>query len=116
MLTAQTAKLRLSSPISGVVATPRVRDRLGSYLPAGTVVAEIDNISSIRARIYMPESEIKKLRPQAVVRLHFDGLTKLSSGHVASVSPINVEMEPGLVSLQGYAGMRPPRFYTVIVR
>lgn len=115
-LTAQTAKLRLSSPISGVVATPRVRDRLGSYLPAGTVVAEIDNISSLRARTYIAESEIKKLRPQAAVRLHFDGLTTLSSGQVASVSPANVEMEPGLVSLQGYAGMRPPRFYTAIVK
>lgn len=115
MLAAQTAKLSLSSPIHGTVITPRVQDQVGSYLPGGTVVAEIADTSSMRARIYVPESEIEKVRPQARVRLHCDGLTKLSSGHVSSFSPINAEMEPGLVSLQGYAGMRPPRFYSVIV-
>lgn len=115
MLRQQTAKLTLSSPISGIVVTPRMQDQIASYLPAGTLVAEVDDISSFRARIYIPESEVTKVRPQTVASLHFEGLSRSFSGRVDSVAPVSSEMEPGLVASERYAGMRPPKFYCAMV-
>ena len=61
----------LPSPISGVVVTPRVRDLVGSFAPAGTAIAEIADLSQVRVRIYVPEYSLQwvRLDSQALVKL-----------------------------------------------
>ena len=62
--------LEVISPITGTVTTPRMRDLLGAYLKPGTEVAEVADLSTMTARIYVPEFSMRDVRVGAPVRLH----------------------------------------------
>ena len=57
----QLAQLTLVTPIAGVVVTPRVRDLLGSYLEPGSEAVEVDDISVLRARIYVAGPDLPRV-------------------------------------------------------
>src|SRR5205823_3041827 len=59
--TERVQQLQITSPISGIVVTPHVRDFTGSYLLEGTEIAEIADTSTMRAQIYVKEDELQKL-------------------------------------------------------
>lgn len=109
----QEAKLDVQTPILGTVVTPRVRDLLGSYAVAGTQIAEIADLSSMRARVYVPESEMRKLGVLTgnSVRMESDWTTL--HGKFASISPSSRDLAPGLVPPPIYAGIRVPAYFTV---
>jgi putative peptide zinc metalloprotease protein len=112
----QVAQLELRSPISGVVVTPRVQDALGSYLPAGATVAEVADVSSMRARVFVPEFEMRKIRLHAPAALHFGATAGARKGETVVVSAAPSEGEPGLVEPDThYKGLRPPQYYAVII-
>ncbi len=54
--------LEVSSPIAGTVTTPRIHDLLGTYLKPGTEVAEVADLSTMTARIYVPEFSMRDVR------------------------------------------------------
>ena len=110
-LTAEIAKLDLRSPISGVVLTPRVGDRLGAYLVEGTELVEVADLGSVRARIYLSEHDMYKLLPNSYARLQIDGTFGLWEAPVLTVEPQSVQIPPGLLDLTKYKGLRPPNFY-----
>ena len=112
-LAAEASALRLSSPISGVVETPRLADRLGSYVTAGTEVVEVADMSTLRARIYVSEHDVYKLHIGASARLLVDGGLKMWSAEVAAIEPLSGAIAPGLIDLSKYAGMSQPNFYVV---
>jgi len=111
LLASETANLELKSPISGIVTTPRIADRLGTFVTEGTEVAEVADTTTMRARIYVSEYDMHKYRPDAHGRLHVDGiLGKWDAGNV-QVSAASSEIAPGLIDLSKFRGMRPPTFY-----
>ncbi|MGA7366861.1 MAG: HlyD family efflux transporter periplasmic adaptor subunit, partial [Candidatus Sulfotelmatobacter sp.] len=113
VLAYEVTTLELRAPITGVVTTPRVADSLGSYVRAGTELAEVDDTRTMRARIYVSEHEMYKYRPDSVARLCVDGiLHKWDAGSLA-VSPVPSEIAPGLLDMEKFKGMRPPNFYEV---
>ncbi len=65
ILASEVATLELKTPISGVVTTARLSDRIGSYVTAGTELAEVDDTRIMRARIFVSEHEMYKYRPNA---------------------------------------------------
>ena len=103
----------MKSPITGVVMTPRVTDRLGSYVTAGTELAEVDDARTLRARIYVSEYEMYKYHPNSTARLHVDGIFRKWDTRVLTVSPTSSEIAPGLLDLTKFTGMRPPTFYAI---
>jgi putative peptide zinc metalloprotease protein len=105
--------LLLVSPIGGVVVTPRVRDRVGAYAPAGTELAEIADLERMRARIYVSEHEIYKLQMGSQARLHVDGLARKQDARAAAIAPLSSRLPEGLEDLAQYKGIRPPNFYVV---
>lgn len=112
-LTQKTALLELTSPISGVVVSPRVQDRIGSYLPAGAELAEIANLSTLKARIYISEYDLRKFRPGAPARLQVQGMLHKWDGVAVSVSARPSEMDPRLQGANQLRGLNPPHFYLV---
>ena len=110
-LTSEVAKLDLRSPISGVVLTPRVADRLGTYLVAGTQLLEVADLNTLRARIYLSEHDMYKLRPESYARLQIDGMFGLRQARVLTVAPESEGIPPDLIDLTKYKGLRPPNFY-----
>jgi len=112
-LESEAAHLSLDSPITGVVVTPRVRDHLGAYAPAGTELAEVADLRTLRARIYISEHEIYKFRAGSAARLQVDGISSKRDTRVVSIATLNSQLAQGLEDVGQYQGTRPPNFYVV---
>ncbi|HTQ61441.1 MAG TPA: HlyD family efflux transporter periplasmic adaptor subunit [Candidatus Solibacter sp.] len=110
-LKSQTRELELTSPIAGVVLTPRVDDRLGTFLPEGTALLEVADLSHIRVRIFISEYDIHDVAAGARARLEVEGIAKKLDAQVAAISPISSEAGTGLVEKTRYEGLNAPKFY-----
>jgi putative peptide zinc metalloprotease protein len=107
----QVALLRISSPIDGIVETPRLQDLLGTHLEAGTQIAEVADLSTMRARIYIPEFGMREVRLGTRVRLQPESRVLPLTAALLSVAPASTTVEPGLLPKEQLKGVNPPRFY-----
>ena len=105
-------KLLVTTPVSGVVVTPRPHDLTNSFLPAGGQVVEVDDLSRLRARIYIPEFAIQKVHENADVRVRPKDFGSSLPGKISSISPGPSELPTAATSQAEYKGLRPPRFFT----
>jgi len=110
-LTEETKHLQVITPIKGTVTTPRLHDLLGTYLKPGTEVAEVADLSTMTARVYIPEFGIRDVRLGAPVRLHAETQFKAWSGTLESLAPASSSIESGLMEEDQLKGIRPPKFY-----
>jgi len=110
-LVSQVALLRITSPISGVVVTPRVDDLLGAYLDRGEEVAEVADLSTMTARIYIPEFAMREVRLGSKVRLQTESQVVPLTATLSEVSPAATAAEPGLIPKEQLKGVTQPRFY-----
>ncbi|MGC2187229.1 MAG: HlyD family efflux transporter periplasmic adaptor subunit, partial [Candidatus Sulfotelmatobacter sp.] len=113
ILAAEVTALELRSPITGVVTTPRLLDRLGSYVTTGTELAEVANTRAMRARIYVSEYQMYKYRSMSVARLYVDGIFGKWDAGSLTVSPRPSEIAPGLLDISKFKDMRSPTFYAI---
>jgi putative peptide zinc metalloprotease protein len=107
----QIALLRVTSPISGVVVTPRLDDLLGAYLKSGAGIAEVADSSTLTARIYIPEFEMRDVRLGSRVRLQPESYAMPLTANLSAVAPASTLVEPGLIPKDQLKGITPPRFY-----
>ncbi len=110
---AQARQLTVRSPVTGVVITPRVHDLVGSYVTAGTKLAEISDTTVMRARVFVHEPEMKKLQHITGNAVWIEGTWSARSGEVAAISPAARELAAGLEAPAKYEGIRNPAFFTV---
>jgi multidrug resistance efflux pump len=110
-LQAETSGLSVLSPISGVVLTPRVADRLGTYAPAGTTLAEVADLSRMRARIFVSEHDLYKIAIGARARMEVDGLWGRLDARVISLAPKSSEIDPALAQVSQFRGLAVANFY-----
>jgi multidrug efflux pump subunit AcrA (membrane-fusion protein) len=110
-LTHQIALLRVNSPIAGIVATPRLHDLLGTHLEAGAQIAEVADLSVMRARIYIPEFGMREVRLGSLVRLQLASRPMPLTAALLSLAPASATIEPGLLPKEQLKGINPPRFY-----
>src|SRR6266481_610962 len=80
------AALDITAPIEGIVMTPKVQNLLGAYLKSGGELLEIADLSRMRARIYISEFDLYKIRTGQPARLQFDGMLRRREGEVNMVS------------------------------
>jgi putative peptide zinc metalloprotease protein len=111
----QVAALQVTSPISGVVASPRLRDRLGSFVQEGDVLAEVDDARTLRARIFIPEFQVHRIKAGAPASLKSEAMFYPIRGQVVSLAPASSELPPGLVQEEKYKGAAPPTYYVATV-
>ena len=109
-------ELRPVAPISGTVVTPHVRDVEGRYVEEGTLLMEIADTSAMRARLYVPEFEMREVKLNTRVSLRFESFWKAVPGRVNAISVAPAEMPAGLVSESRYKGLKQPSFYVVDIR
>jgi putative peptide zinc metalloprotease protein len=110
---AQAASLDVASPISGIVLTPRVGDRLASYVAEGTELAEVADLDKMRARVYVSEYDLHRLKLGSPARLMVDGSLRKWNTDVASVAPRSSAIAPELAQTHNLKGLRAPNFYVV---
>ncbi|HKI26621.1 MAG TPA: HlyD family efflux transporter periplasmic adaptor subunit [Candidatus Sulfotelmatobacter sp.] len=111
LLRDQSAQLVLASDIPGSVVTPRLGDRLGTSIAAGTVVAEVADMSAMRARIYVAESDLRKLHLGSSARLRIGGLLPSVEGTVTDIAPDVSAMQAGVMEKGKYIGLHTPHYY-----
>jgi putative peptide zinc metalloprotease protein len=81
----ESERLSPRAPISGVVMNAGLKDLAGSYLDAGTIVAEIGATGQMRARIFVLEYAIPRVREGEPVDLLADGRFGVLRSRVMSV-------------------------------
>ncbi|MBZ5541291.1 MAG: efflux RND transporter periplasmic adaptor subunit [Acidobacteriia bacterium] len=113
MLFSEAANLELKSPISGVVLTPHATDRVGAYVTEGTELLEIADLNQLRARIYVSEHDMYKLRVGSHASLQVEGILKKWDAHALAISALSTEIDPGLGDQTQYKGLLSPNFYLV---
>ena len=111
----QVAALQVASPISGVMGTPRLRDRVGSFVQEGDVLANVDDAGTLKARIFIPEFQVQRIRLGAPASLKLESSFQPIRGQVSSIAPASSELAPGLMQEEKYKGMSPPSYYVVTV-
>lgn len=108
--------LQLNSPIAGQVTTPRTQDRVGSYLSEGSELLEVEDLSTMRARIYISEYDLHKIRADAPAKIQVGGLMRKWDARAVSIAARPTEMDPSLRSETQLKGLNPPHFYLVELR
>ena len=108
--------LQLNSPITGQVITPRTQDRMGSYLSEGTALLEVADLSTMRARIYVSEYDLRRIQPDAPARVQVQGLLGRWDARTTSIAARPTEMAPELRGEAKLKGLNPPHFYLVELR
>lgn len=112
----QLAQLQITSPLAGVVITPRMSDLVGRYVAAGTELVEVADASTMLARVYIPEFELRDVHLGAWVRLQFQSELFPISGTLTSLSPVSTQIDPALAEKAPLKGLTPPQFYVGSVK
>jgi multidrug resistance efflux pump len=58
----QRSKLSLSSPVSGVIATPRLKEQVGRYFQEGDLITVVEAQSLVEAEVAVAEQEMERVR------------------------------------------------------
>jgi multidrug efflux pump subunit AcrA (membrane-fusion protein) len=111
VLRGEASDLEVVTPISGIVLTPRVADRMGSYAPEGSTLAEVADLSRMRARIFVSEHDLYKLAVGSPARIQVDGLWGKVDARVTSIAPRSSDIDPALAQESGFKGLQSPNFY-----
>jgi putative peptide zinc metalloprotease protein len=56
-------RLVITSPVSGVVTTPRLKERIGLFLGEGQPICEVETLSVLEAEVAVAEQDILRVRP-----------------------------------------------------
>jgi putative peptide zinc metalloprotease protein len=112
-LAAQEGELVITSPIAGVVLTPRPTDKQGEYAIAGEDLMELGDLSRMKARIYMPEHDLEKVTLGAQAHAQVDGSAQIWKAQVAEVARVSGEMDRALLESSSYKGLALPTVYFV---
>jgi putative peptide zinc metalloprotease protein len=115
-VTQELASLKLNSPVSGVVMTPGLQDRVASYVSAGTVLAEVADLREMRARIFVSEHDMHRLKVGAAARLYVNGFLRTWDTTVLAIGPKSTEIDAALEEEREFQGLRPPNFYVAEMR
>jgi len=115
LLQEEVSHLTIASPVDGTLLTPHLPDRTGSFVTAGTELAEVGSLGQMRARIYVPEFDLRKVSAGAQASLHFDTFFRSRTGTVTELAPASSEIAAGLIHEVTYKGIRPPSFYVATI-
>jgi putative peptide zinc metalloprotease protein len=107
------ASLDIFSPISGIVMSPRVQEKLGSTMAAGQEILQVADIGLMRARIYVSEWDMNKIKTQADARIRVDGVVRSWDAQVSRIGSEPGEISQGLSGESNLNGVIPLHYYVV---
>lgn len=92
----QLAQLRVVSPITGVVTTPRLKEKVGQYVKKGDLIAEVHELKTVTVEIAVSEKEIADVAVGQPVVLKARAYPEKSfAGRVTAIAPTAVAEEEG---------------------
>jgi putative peptide zinc metalloprotease protein len=87
-------KLRICSPVSGLLTTPRLRDKVGQYLQEGELICAVEEPARLEVEITLAEQDMAMVHEgQAIaLRTRMSSFATLSS-QVDRVAPVAVRAD-----------------------
>ncbi len=82
-------------------------------MTAGTDLLEIADLNTLRARIYVSEYDMYKVREGAPARLKVEGIARTWNTIATAISPVSQQTDPTLIDTTKFKGLHPPQFYLV---
>jgi multidrug resistance efflux pump len=90
-------RLAIVSPITGVITTPKLKERVGEHVPHGALIAKVHQLTTIKAQIAIPEKEIADAQLGQPVVLKARAVPEETfSGKVISIAPTASKTEDAL--------------------
>jgi putative peptide zinc metalloprotease protein len=87
-------RLAIVSPITGVITTPKLKERVGEHVPHGALITKVHELQIIKAQIAIPEKEIADTRLGQRVVLRARAVPEETfAGRVMSISPTATKPE-----------------------
>ena len=65
----QKTKLQVRSMAAGVIATPRLKDRIGQLAEVGSLICVVEDLAVLRVEILIPEEDVAGLQPSQSIEL-----------------------------------------------
>jgi putative peptide zinc metalloprotease protein len=112
-ITEKRAALDIVSPISGIVMSPRVQEKLGSTMIPGQEILQVADIGLMRARIYVSEWDMNKIRTEADAMIRVDGILRGWDAQVSRIGSEPTEISQGLNGESNLNGVTPLHYYVV---
>ena len=108
---ARMAALTVRSPIKGTVVSARPQDLHNMRVDAGAELLEISDTSRLRARLYIPEFDVRRVHLGQPVAMLLDSSFHTAHGRVVQVQSAATEIADGLIHKEDYKGLQPPNYY-----
>lgn len=89
---------QLAAPFAGTIGLPRVD--LGQYVAPGTIVATLQDISTMRVDFSLPEQDLPLLSIGQKIEVQIEGLDETFPGELTGIDP-RVDPATRLVALRG---------------
>jgi putative peptide zinc metalloprotease protein len=107
----ETNQLLPGASITGKVMTANMQNLEGSYLDAGTMVAEIGKTDQMRARLYVPEFALPRVRLGAKIHLLVDGRFLPIDARVDDVQTAPEALDPAFQNGERIRGAGELNYY-----
>jgi putative peptide zinc metalloprotease protein len=106
------AQLAVSAPVAGVVVTADPENLLNRDVNTGEPLLTIVDPSQLVARLYVPVSEMDRVRVGDPVSLQIPSRFSEIHGRLGTMEGSPLALPPGLLAGQEYKGIAVPTFYT----
>jgi len=94
ILRQELSKTRITSPVDGVVLTPRLERRAGTRLDKGEIFCRIADMNDVAVEILVPEADISEISTGQRIRLKIDAFpTETFIANVELIGQTAVEQE-----------------------
>ena len=81
-------KLVITSPVSGVITTPRLKERVGRFLNEGQPICTVETLANLEAEIAVTEQDVLRVRPGQEINLRARSLPfQTLNGRVERIAP-----------------------------
>jgi putative peptide zinc metalloprotease protein len=88
-------KLSVCCPVSGLVTTPRLKEKAGQYLHEGDLICQVEEPAVLEAEVALPEQDVADVEPGQVVTLKVRSLPfETFTARVTRVAPSAARPEP----------------------
>jgi putative peptide zinc metalloprotease protein len=108
----ETTRLSLTAPETGVISTAEPENLVYRDVTTGQAVLTVIDPTRLVARLYVPASEMARIRPGDPVSLELSSRFTPLHGMLGSMEGSAVQLPVGLLPDQQYRGMALPVFFT----
>jgi putative peptide zinc metalloprotease protein len=108
----QSAQLAVSAPVDGVVSTGEPENLVNLDVTTGETLLTIVDRSRLIARLYIPASEVDRVRVGDPVSLQLPSQFSAIKARLGTLEGSAVPVPAGVFAEQEYKGIAAPTFYT----